>query len=253
VLFQIPSVGGPPRKRIYDVAGNPTWIEQGDGVLTFSPDGKRICFHRESHTPQGAESSSLIVFDLETEEERTLAKVQFPERFTSPSWSPDGKRIAAALSNGGQYLTDLVLFEVGTGRRGPAGSRIPWWIQDLAWLPDGRTIGIAAGSPEFMYTQIWTLSVPGGQLRRITDDWAGYTGALSGLSVSADGTHLATARWDQTYNLWAVEASAGAKGRQITDFSTGTVYSANWTRNGREIVYTYGTEVTDAVLISHFR
>src|SRR5712672_3040979 len=50
-LFEIPTLGGTPRKRTYDI----------DSRATFSPDGKRICFFRG--VPQKRQEQ-LVIFDL---------------------------------------------------------------------------------------------------------------------------------------------------------------------------------------------
>ena len=200
-LFQVPSLGGPPRKRVSDVTS----------AVSFAPDGRRVCFLRR----MGQKGEDLlIVRDLESGEERTLATAAEPLNFwAGPSWSPDGKTIATAVHTaaGGVHAQVLAVnAEDGTETRiGTAG----WEVGSLAWLPDGSGLVLAAGkygaSESF---QLWTLSYPEGRVRRLTNDASNYWE----LSVSGDGATLAALRQARLGNLWVVSAAGKGRPRQIT-------------------------------------
>jgi len=57
-LYQIPSLGGAPRRRAGDV----------DAAISFAPDGRHVCFPR--HNPI-KKQYALIVLDLESGRERS--------------------------------------------------------------------------------------------------------------------------------------------------------------------------------------
>jgi dipeptidyl aminopeptidase/acylaminoacyl peptidase len=117
-------------------------------------------------------------------------------------------------------------------------TRVPgrWaFAGDIEWLPDGRAFALPAadfsigGGP-----QIWQVSYPSGQTRRITNDLNSYVSA----TFSSDGRSLVTVQAENSPNLWIAPASDLGGGRQITtgrargDGLTGTA----WTPDGR-IVY----------------
>jgi Tol biopolymer transport system component len=89
-LFQVPSLGGTPRKVAFDV----------DTAAQLSPDGSRICFRRGR--PQD-KVDTLVIADLASGKERELVRIAVPEYFNSaPWWSPDGRRVAIALQSTGR-------------------------------------------------------------------------------------------------------------------------------------------------------
>ena len=89
-LYRIPILGGTPVKL----------LEKIDGPVTFSPDGKRMAFVRASFPSE--DQSALIVANADGTSEQSLVTKKKPERlapifFAGPSWSGDGKLIAASV------------------------------------------------------------------------------------------------------------------------------------------------------------
>jgi Tol biopolymer transport system component len=81
----------------------------GQSDPAFSPDGTKIAYVMEGRN--GADGAPAIwLYDLETGKARLLA-----DSFRGPSWSPDGKYLAATRVSGS--LLDVVVLDAETGKQ----------------------------------------------------------------------------------------------------------------------------------------
>jgi len=200
-IFDIPTLGGTPRKRAYDV----------DSRVSFSPDGRQICFWRGV---PNRNREDLVILDLERGKERILATLAPPVSFGQPAWSPDGKKIAAIETRGGVALGGTVVtYRVADGRREAVGKYA--WVKadDLTWFPDGKGLLVVAFDKSTLTDgQLWALSYPDGRATNITNDAAVYFAP----SVSADGSTIAAVRARVESNLWAASPAGARSVHQIT-------------------------------------
>jgi Tol biopolymer transport system component len=209
-LFQVPSLGGSPRKIFFDI----------DSAAAFSPDATRACFRRGMPNIQ---SDTLVIGDVASGKDRELIRVKVPEGFNSvPSWSPDGKRIAVAIQSvEGGFRTKIALIDVDSGRREPLGSESFSGVGSVAWLPDGKSLIVSGTRGVEATPQIYRVSYPGGEIRRLTNDLNGY----GGLSLASAGRSIAAMRRTDISNVWIVPAD-GRKGAQPITSATGPSGSA---------------------------
>jgi len=133
---------------------------------------------------------------------KQMGTVAPPDRYFSPTLSPDGTRLAVTIINPLQGTGDIWIFDLkrGTNTRltfGPALQQVP------AWTPDGKTIFYSsnANSPPHIYAKAADGS---GSERAVTEgsDLVEYPS-----SFSPDGRYLAYERRDQGksdsgYDLW---------------------------------------------------
>lgn len=187
-LFQVPTLGGPIRKVVFDI----------DSQVGFSPDGKQIAFAR-GNPPKG--ESYLMVAAVDGTAERKLAISKGAVRFLSSGtqWSPDGKQIAAFMGGANGPRGHLVLADVSTGKLTPVGHAEFWFPDDLTWLPSGDRLLAVGGDGAMLDVrrQIWAVSVPAGETTRVTNDLNAY----QGVSLTRDGNMLATTQQRATSNL----------------------------------------------------
>jgi Tol biopolymer transport system component/DNA-binding winged helix-turn-helix (wHTH) protein len=227
-LFRVPVLGGPPVKILEAFGG------QG-GAVAFSPDGHQLAFVRGSF----GQEMTLVVADTASGGERSVVTRKSPSIFGLPAWSPDGGRIACVYGSAEALDSSTPYLGVTTfGVRDGAESRVTTerWVgvSQLSWLPDGSGLVLSATEQELSPAQIWLLSFPTGEVRRVTNDLNTYLGA----SLTADGSALVTVQTDRVPNIWVAPNGDAARAWQVT---TGSgkfdgYYGVSWMPDGR-LVY----------------
>ncbi|MEK6405373.1 MAG: protein kinase [Acidobacteriota bacterium] len=200
VLYQIPVLGGTPRKITDSV----------HGTIGMSPDGSRIAFARWAPMDFGAKL--LIVMKSDGSDERVLASYKVPESVVDSAWSPDGKIIACTVTNHLEFDVRIVGVRVEDGTETALSSQK--WISTgrIAWLPDGSGLIVPASDKPTSPLQVWHLSYPSGQVRRITNDLNGY----NQVSVTGDSKSLVTVQSDLTSSIWILPDGDANRAKQIT-------------------------------------
>jgi serine/threonine protein kinase/Tol biopolymer transport system component len=219
-LYRIPVLGGTPTKV----------LDRVSGAIGFSQDGKQFAFVR-----QNQDKMELIVANTDgSGQPKTIAVQKQPEEFSlsGPSWSPDGKRIACGVHDGGKAAVLEVPIEGAQPKQ--IGSEGWASVGRVIWLADGSGLIIAA-QPESssIGTQIWLLPYPRGQARRITNDLNGY-GDVS-LGLTADSSTIATIQQVNLSSIWLTAPSEEeSHARQI--LKTSLPETVAWTPDGN-VVY----------------
>lgn len=219
-LYQIPVLGGTPRKL----------VDRLDSLVTFSPDGKQMAFVRND-VVRG--ESSLLLADPSGGHETQLA-TRRPGPFALPSWAPDGGTITVSVADpaaDGLY-THLLNVSVHDGSVAPF-SPVHWrTLNDMRWLPDGSGMLIAAQEKTGAPQQIYWNAEGSGEVHRITGDVNSYVS----LSVASDSGSFLALQSNMNVNLWVGPASDPDAARQITSGGMDGVGGLAWTTDGR-IVY----------------
>jgi Tol biopolymer transport system component len=225
LLFQVPVLGGTPRKLLTDI----------DSAPSFSPDGRQFAFVR-NYPVRG--EAVLLLANSDGSGERKLAVRKLPLYYGNyrPAWSPDGATIvvsAGAIASRLQETVIAVSVVDGTEKR--LTSQEWFFSRALAWLSDGSGLVLQASDPDFAgRDQLWLVAYPSGQVRRITNDLNSY----GGLSISADSASLVTVQREQIAGIWVAPLGDARRARQISS-GTGALDGVDglaWTPDGR-IVY----------------
>jgi eukaryotic-like serine/threonine-protein kinase len=203
-LYRVPALGGTPKRVLMNI----------DSPVTFSPDGKHLAFVRGRFPTR--EESAIVIADIEGTTERTLAVRQRPLRFypvyfTGPSWSPDGEWIACSMYDAA--FGAFYAFNVKDGAETRLTPHTFTQLGRVEWLKDMSGL-LFVGSDLITPSlpgQVWFVSYPGGELRRITNDLINYRG----LSMTSDATRLVTSSVSELSNLWSVPDGDAARARQI--------------------------------------
>jgi len=123
-----------------------------------------------------------------------------------------------------------------------------------AWLvrvsPDGNRIAFLyqEGAPIPM-TKLAVASAEGGALQFTSPTPIGRAGLR--WAPSGKGLQYLLTRKGAT-NLWE-QPLTGGEPRQISNFSSGSIFDFAWSRDGKQLVLTKGNQSSDVILIRNFR
>jgi eukaryotic-like serine/threonine-protein kinase len=224
-LYQVPVLGGTPRRILAGVTS----------PVTFSPDGKQIAFVRPL-----SQEHHLMVANSDGSGEATIAIRKLPAYFSffgGPAWSPDGKSIACGAGTfSGNLSANIVSVPAAGGSEKPITSQNWVSVSRVLWMGNGSGL-IVAAVPELSSagTQLWYVSYPDGNVRRITNDLNAY--GTTSLGLTADSKTLVTIQADKSAQLWVTAVGEdSSRAKQITHGKYDGD-SIAWTPDGK-ILYT---------------
>ena len=211
-IYQVPVLGGASKKLLDGVAF----------AFTLSADGKRLAFMRPS---EDKSERDLKVANSDGTDEQNVMAFKFPTIALPLLWSRDGEAVICVnTTSSGAFSNRIIEVRVADGKVSPVAS--PDWpsISSAAWLSDGSGLIVSARDPESNLNQIWHLSYPEGQARKITNDLNGY----GGVSLAADSSALVTVQSELVFNLWLVPPMDSIRARPITSGKQFTA-GGSWT------------------------
>jgi len=230
-LFQIPVLGGTPRKLLSDIRS----------PVAVSPDGRRLAFLRQFPT-EGEEA--LTVCNADGSDQQKLVRRRGEDFFMAtggeaPTWSPDGKTIACAAGStvGGLYIS-VLLVSVADGSSRLATSRKWNSISRIVWTNDNRGIIVIGSEYQsgLSNNQIWYLSIGDGAVHRITNDLNNY-GNYS-LSITADQSKLLVVQTTDNSNISILPQGDYKRAKEVTSRSANFegANGLDWTPDGRLVI-----------------
>ena len=203
-LYQIPVLGGTPR----------LLVDKTDTGVSFSPDGSQMAY-----AALDIQSSQVQVMTVKSDGTGARKLAEYAGSVAASGylvrWSPDGRRIAAlAKEINDPHGLGVGLFEVdvSTGTQKAMPGRRWREVVDFTWLPDGSGLLLAAMPKTGADLQLWMVTYPGGNVRRISNDLSKY---LS-VAVSADGRTIASVQLNLTSSVWVGPANAPDQAREVT-------------------------------------
>ncbi len=227
-LYQIPVLGGTPRKLVEDV----------DSAVSFSPDGQQMVFMRNNSTDG---TSKLILAQSDGSGEHVLASVPLPG-YTSPAWSPDGKWIASAVVDpGGKTLGRVVVLDPANGKEKTVYAATAS-LQHPVWTPDSKHIILVFHDLSSDWNgQIGEVALNGGKLHRITNDLSSYSSLT--LAITRDGKQLLAVQNTPQAGVY-VTSSDAAPGAPLAEVDNHGDIGVEWLPDGRMVTLDYDGHIS---------
>jgi TolB protein len=194
----------------------------------------QIAYVSEEKRVDGSKRFRLIVSDADGENAKIAA--DSPQPLLSPSWSPDGRRLAYASFEGDQQAVFVQTLRTGTRERVSSRRGVN---SSPAFSPDGRLLALTL-SNEQGNLDIFTLDVATQVLRQLTTDAAIDTEA----AWSPDGrTIYFNSDRSGGPQIYRVGAEPGARAQRITFEG---VYNARprVSPDGKQVAVVYGANNT---------
>lgn len=219
-LFRIPTLGG-TATRI---------LAEGGRAVSFSPDGRQLVFVK--YHSQSAESA-LMIADVDGSNERKLISLSGHEWFAggAAAWSPDGAYIASAAGDDREERQmTMVLVKISDGSLKRFVPQRWDSIVRAVWLTDGSGIVFCASdNGTAAAKQVWQVSYPGGEARRITHDLNSYLD----ISITADSKTLVAAQRDFTAGVSVSPDTNPDNARLVTSGHNDGGGGLDWAPDGR--------------------
>jgi WD40 repeat protein len=187
--------------------------------LAWSPDGRRVVSSSGDKTVQ--------VFDATTGK-TLLTYTGHHSAVDAVAWSPDGTKIAsgagfdgAAGSVAGDTLVKV--WDAASGKTLVTFSGHTWFINSVAWSPDGTKIASSDGGHSVI---VWDAATG----KTITT-YASHTDQVAYIAWSPDGTKIVSASQDDTVQVWDA-----ATGRTLATHTTPFAkWGVAWSPDGKTI------------------
>lgn len=209
--------------------------------VSFSPDGSQFAFERFDSEKS---TSSLIIANADGSNERVLITLTGHEFISTPSvaWSPDGKTIACSLADDRrEHPHRLGLVNVADGSVIDLAKKEFDGLGTVVWRHDmSSLLFVATDKGGNVNHQIWEISYPSGEIRKITYD---TTTDYVDVSITSDSKTLVSVQRRTSSNIQVSPDADIAKALQITKGQDEGDLGISWTPDGRIV---YGSQASGA-------
>jgi dipeptidyl aminopeptidase/acylaminoacyl peptidase len=211
-VFVVPSGGGAARDLSPGDYDAPPFSLGGPDNYAFSPDGKEVCFARNTDKVEATSTNNDLFVVPTTGGE--------PKRITtgggsdvSPLYSPDGNFIAYRSQARAGFEADrvrLMLYDRKTGTSRSVSGPFDYSVDEFLWTPDSKRIIFVTDVAS--YAPVYEIEVATSAIRPLIEKTSNAS-----LSISSDGRTIAFSRSSETKPAEIFVASAdGSNVVQLT-------------------------------------
>ncbi|MCI0693951.1 DPP IV N-terminal domain-containing protein [candidate division KSB1 bacterium] len=201
-------------------------------AFAWSPDGTKIVYSRKSEkNPGHSIFYDLFLYDLKTKKEKRLTEAA---RAQSPSWSPDGKKLACVLNYDGTQ--NLALFDLEKAQlKILTAHQNQEQVYTPQWSPDGSQI--LYGFSRSRGRDLYLYDLATGESIALLDDPADSRDAV----FSPDGKTIYFS-WDESgiFNIYSLDRAT----KQTTQLTNviGSAFMPSVNQNGELVFSTFLAE-----------
>ncbi|MEO0333432.1 MAG: DPP IV N-terminal domain-containing protein, partial [Bacteroidota bacterium] len=190
----------------------------------ISPDGSMVVYERRGmDIMKDRKTSSLWLMSVDGQSHYKLTSREVNE--SSPSWSPDGSRIAFVSAAEG-HGSEIYVYWVKNDKvaRLTQTERSP---SSLSWSPDGEQLTFSMLVPEKAPTLVSPPPKPKGA------EWAEHPRVTTRLKHESDGSGYI----EPGYRQYFVLPADGGTGRQVTQGEFQHRSKPVWTKDGQALIF----------------
>ncbi len=189
--------------RVSRFGGDTKLIVEGSyGRFSVSPDERSVAYY-DVLLPDTR--PKLLVRDIETKATRELLAISSLGSFCTecaPAWSPDGKKLIHINENSSNFLNQLIVVDLSTGKQEEFGLQKLRRFRHAFWFPDGESFVVSATDND-RYFHLWKVYYPNGDVQQITNGLSSYENSI----VSRDGRKILTLRSTENANVFVSKNS----------------------------------------------
>ncbi|MCL4410869.1 MAG: S9 family peptidase [Gammaproteobacteria bacterium] len=224
LLWAIPTAQASEQSRLF--SPEDIFALEWANDVQVSPDGKSVVYVRHSNDIMtDSTGRSLWLVDIKSGQHSPLFADEY--QYSSPKWSPDGKRLAFVSNRSGSSQVHVYWFEQDKSARITDVRRAP---SDVTWSPDGKHIAfsqeVLAPATDFARS-VYRPKRPDGAR------WSEPAIIVERTYYQADGRGLL----DSAYRQLFVVSSDGGAARQLTDGPYNHGGTLAWTPDSSAIVF----------------
>jgi Tol biopolymer transport system component len=178
-------------------------LEDIQGAVTFSPDGKQFAFMRRSDQKRTSVESIIVAQAADTGDQQAIITKSNTQIGESMAWSPAGDRIAAVIYTAGLHNSlqpTVFLFSPAGVVKEKFSDPLLRTLNCPVWLNRGSLLalaGLAQGATD-PQARLYQMSVPAASFHEIPSSgivWRSVSATRAGDTISAVRLNRASSLW----------------------------------------------------------